>query len=196
MKTRTGIFGGSFDPVHSGHIQAAESFLKSNLIHQLLVLLTPTPPHKQNSDQASYRCRFEMLKMAFRDYGNIMISDLETRLSKPSYTLHTLNYLINRNKDRTWFLCVGEDSIVHFDSWYQYKDILKLVPLVVAGRPGFDKESVKPEILERSVFVDHEPVDISSTGIRNRTLKTGEVVPGEVAAYISKHNLYTQALNP
>ncbi len=191
MKKRTGIFGGSFDPVHSGHIQVVESFLKSNLFHDLLILLTPTPPHKQNKNQASYNHRFEMLKMAFREYKNVMVSDLETNLPKPSYTLQTVRYLKNHYEDHNWFLCIGEDSVVHFDSWYQYKEILQLVTLVVAERPGFDKEKVKPEILEQTIFVEHNPVDISSTKIRNKTLNTGEVLPDEVAAYISKHNLYT-----
>lgn len=132
-----------------------------------------------------------MLKMAFREYKNVMVSDLETNLPKPSYTLQTVRYLKNHYEDHNWFLCIGEDSVVHFDSWYQYKEILQLVTLVVAERPGFDKEKVKPEILEQTIFVEHNPVDISSTKIRNKTLNTGEVLPDEVAAYISKHNLYT-----
>ncbi|MGF1670892.1 MAG: nicotinate (nicotinamide) nucleotide adenylyltransferase [Balneolaceae bacterium] len=191
MSDRVGIFGGSFDPVHNGHIAVIHSLLKSNLFDFVRVLLTPHPPHKRDIKQASYEHRFAMLELAVSDIQNVMVSKLETRLPQPSYSLQTIDYLQRTEPENLFFLCLGEDSIVSFRNWYKYEEILKKTTLVIAERPGFDKKMVDAEILEKSIFVEHNPVDISSTGIRNRNRSDFQnEVPPNVAEYIQQHNLY------
>ena len=192
MEKRVGIFGGSFDPVHNGHIQIARSFLKSGLIRQLLVLPTPSPPHKQGLDQADYTHRFEMLKLAFRSIDHIQVSNLEQTLPHPSYTLQTIEHLQREYPGSIFYLCLGEDSLRDFHKWYQYKKILDKVNLLVAKRPEINTTEVAPEILEKTIFIKHEPVSVSSTEIRQTNGHEANDLPPSVADYIKKHNLYRE----
>lgn len=191
MRDRIGIFGGSFDPVHNGHISVIKSFLNSHLLDRIRVLLTPYPPHKKSDQQSSYQHRLNMLEIAVKNLKNVDISDLETRLPQPSYTLQTIDYLKTNEPDNLFFLCIGEDSVVNFSEWYRFEEILKKVTLVVAERPGFDKRNVSADILEKTIFVEHTPVNISSTEIRKGKAGNGEnALPEEVKMYIKKHGLY------
>lgn len=166
----------------------ARSFLESGLIDQLLILPAAVAPHKKDADQTPFHHRFEMLKKAFSKTDRVLISDLEAALPEPSYTLQTLRYLKEHYPDTVFFLCIGEDSLRAFSSWHRYKDILRLVALLVARRPGVNSAEADPEILERTIFINHKPIDISSTGIRNRLNE--QFLPDEVVNYIRKHKLY------
>jgi len=190
LEKRVGIFGGSFDPVHNGHIQIAKSFLNSGLIQTLLIILSPSPPHKTEKSQSDYSHRFKMLKLAFKDMPDIEVSDLESILPKPSYTVQTIEYLKENYPEKLFYLCMGEDSLRDFHEWYHYKEILQLVNLLVASRPNIESSGVDPEILEQVIFVDHDPVDVSSTKIRQSEKNEMEHLPEPVDRYIKKHNLY------
>lgn len=192
MKLNSGILGGTFDPVHTGHVKIAESFLESGVIDRLLILPAPAPPHKQNHKKTSFQDRLHMLRIAFQDIENVEVSDLEQQLSEPSYTIRTIEYLQEKFPDEKWFLCIGEDTLATFYKWYQYKEILNRVTLLVAERPGFDSSSIDPEILDKTIFVDHQPVDISSTEIRETVQIDGKnlQVPSGVIGYIKKNGLY------
>jgi nicotinate-nucleotide adenylyltransferase len=190
VESRVGIFGGSFDPVHSGHVQTVQSFLNSGLLDRVLILLTPNPPHKQNHRPAGYRHRFEMLKLAFEHTENTEISEIEKVLPAPSYTLQTIEYLQKKNPDTLFYLCLGEDSLCQFHQWFNYKQILEKVNLIVAERPGFDSSSIEPQILEHVIFVDHKPIAVSSTDFRKYPGRHDEILPEKVAEYIRAHNLY------
>lgn len=190
MKQRVGILGGSFDPAHCGHVRIANSFLKSGLIDELLIILSPYPPHKQNQEQADFSHRFNMLKLAFRDIENVTISDLEQKLEKPSYTLQTIEYLQKENPETLYYLCIGEDSLQYFDEWHKYREILEKVDLIVVERPGFDKSEVDASILEHAIFVEHQPYSISSTAIRKKAGESEEDLPEAVVGYIKENQLY------
>lgn len=190
MEKRVGIFGGSFDPVHKGHIHIAQSFLRSGLIEQLLILLTPSPPHKKSADQTEYSHRFEMLQLAFQSFDQVQVSDLERELPQPSFTLQTIEYLQEQYVDTIFYLCMGEDSLRDFHKWYHYKEILERVVLLIAKRPGFDSSTVDSEILEHVIFIDHEPVAVSSTEIRKNFALKKKNVPTDVFDYIKNQQLY------
>ncbi len=192
MSDRIGIFGGSFDPVHNGHISVIQSLLDSRLINKVQVFLTPSPPHKDSSGQTAYEHRLNMLQLAFSDRVDVEVSDLERQLPEPSYTLQTITHLQDAHPENTYFLCVGEDSIDSFNKWYKYEEILEKVPLMVAERPGYGKQGLEHRIVERSIFVDHKPVDISSTRIRKGDLDIPAeyAVPVSVLEYARKHKLY------
>lgn len=155
-------------------------------------MLSPEPPHKKSEDQASYEHRFKMLELAFGGMVNVVVSDYETELPTPSFTLQTLESLKEEYPDDTFFLCLGEDSIASFESWHKYEEILDEVTLLVAERPGYDGKELYSEIAEKAIFVDHTPVDLSSTEIRSARKNTAvEIpVPKAVSDYISEHNLY------
>ncbi|MEX0770331.1 MAG: nicotinate (nicotinamide) nucleotide adenylyltransferase [Balneolaceae bacterium] len=195
MKKRIGVLGGSFDPVHDGHVSIARSFLKCNLIHRLLIIPASSPPHKPGELSASFSHRFEMLKLAFKNDEKVTVSEIENRLPDPSYTLRTIHSLQQTHPDTLFYLCMGGDSLAGFDTWYEYREILKRVFLLVAERPDEDPLQVKEAIREKAVFTEHQPLRISSSSIRKKRMKHPELletqrVPGSVAKYISKHHLY------
>lgn len=193
MKKRVGIFGGTFDPVHSGHIEAVNSFLDSHLIDEIWVMLTPDPPHKSpNTHRASYQHRLAMLKLALQGVDNVQISTIENELPKPSYTLQTLQYLSGKYPENLFFLCLGGDSVNSFHAWHRYKEILKNYSILAVNRPGSNAEKARPEVLEKTIFVEHKPVNVSSTAVRGNESRNQSMVPDAVAAYIQEHELYLQ----
>lgn len=190
---RIGLLGGSFDPVHNGHLSIVESFLKSVYIDELWILLTPDPPHKTDVAQADYEYRMEMLKTAFCSFKNVIISDLEKNLPKPSYTLQTLEYLSHEYPDSNFHLCIGGDLLDDFKKWKDWDKIIEYCEILVAHRPGI-KAVIPDERLSGKVhFIDHEPVEISSTEVRKRIAENddiSELVPNRVKHIIEKYNLY------
>jgi nicotinate-nucleotide adenylyltransferase len=194
MSLRVGLFGGTFDPVHNGHISIAESFINTEMIDELWVLLTPYPPHKQENNPATYKIRLEMLESAFKDTSGIKVSTIENELTKPSYSVQTIRHLKKKYPDTTFFYCMGEDSLNKFHTWKYYEEILEECRLLVAQRPGASHQEVEKAILGRTHFVTHTPLDISSSEIRElvsegRTIT--DIVPTEVAKTIEKEQLYS-----
>jgi nicotinate-nucleotide adenylyltransferase len=187
---RIGIFGGSFDPVHNGHIESVQSFLNSGLIDEVWVLLTPDPPHKSGRMMAPFSDRIQMLHLAFGDHKDVTISDVEKSLPSPSYSLQTVRHLKNHYPGFTFFLCLGGDSLAEFHTWYRYREILKECSLMAVLRPGFSREGISNEILEKTVFVDHKPVRASSTQVRKDAAASDQILPAQVKEYIEKHQLY------
>ena len=193
MSVRIGLFGGTFDPVHNGHISIAESFLNSGLIDELWVLLTPYPPHKQKADQTSYELRLQMLEKAFSGISDASIKTIENELPKPSYSVQTIQHLKEKHPEKTFYFCMGEDSLAHFNTWKYYKKILEECKLLVARRPGESHLEVEELILSRTLFVDHTPLDIASSRIREKVKQQEsilELVPESVAKVIEKEQLY------
>lgn len=134
--------------------------------------------------------RLEMLKLAFAGEEAVTVSDLEKNLPTPSYTLQTIRHLKDENPGTRYYLCLGEDSIAQFHNWHRYREILDELPLMAAERPGFDSSRVDPEILERTIFVKHKPVDASSTEIRDFGSAAAELIPEPIKSYIEEHQLY------
>lgn len=193
MSKRIGLFGGTFDPVHNGHVAIVESFLNSQYIDELWVLLTPFPPHKQNKEHISYNDRKYMLDLAFKDHEKVIICTVEQDLPKPSYTIRTLEFLQDKYIDHNFFLCIGEDSLGSFVTWKDHSQILERCDLLVAERPQATHDQVDEEILEKAHFVNHSPVKVSSTTIRS-LIKAGKetkhLLPSPVYKYIIKNALY------
>lgn len=193
MGKKVGLLGGTFDPVHLGHIQISKSFLQSGYIDELWVLLTPFPPHKLEGNYVPYNIRKEMLDAAFDKLDNTLISTLEDTLSKPSYTINTILELKKQHPDHEFFFCLGEDSLAQFHTWKYHDKILDEVELLAAFRPGASHDHVGHAIINRTIFIDHEPSKISSTEVRHRikdNLGVNNCVPEEVLSIIRKYNLY------
>lgn len=197
MPKSVGLFGGTFDPVHNGHLSIINSYLESSLLDRLVVTLTPHPPHKPNRELTDYRHRLNMLQLALEGISRLQISTIEQKLPVPSYTINTLDWLHDEYSDAQLYLCIGEDSFKAFTSWHKWQKILDICTLMVARRPGTDKGKPKTskELIAHTRFIDHEPVDISSSEVRKKIrggININDILPAAVIAYIQQHNLYTQ----
>jgi len=188
-----GILGGSFDPVHNGHYAIAKSFVNSELVSELWILLTPDPPHKPHKELSDYNIRLKMLRTAFGDLDHIAIKDLEKDLPKPSYTVRTIKFLKEKYPEKDFYLCIGEDSLAQFKEWYNWREILENCELLVAHRPSNDVKNIDDIVLKKTHFISHNPVKVSSTEVRQRVLKGQSIsglVPQGVERLIKKYNLY------
>jgi len=134
---KIGLFGGTFDPVHNGHVSIARSFMNSGVIDELWILLTPNPPHKKDGKQVQYSSRLAMLNNAFADLP-VTILTIENDLPKPSYTFQTIRHLKKEHPNYEFYFCMGEDSLAQFDTWKFFKEILEEANLLVAKRPVTD----------------------------------------------------------
>lgn len=190
----TGLFFGTFNPVHRGHESLADSFLKSKWIDDLWVVLTPEPPHKDNNMIASFRDRWNMLEIAFSDRCRLKLSDVEKNFASPHYTFRTLTYLKNEHPDRSFYLCIGGDTLHNLSTWLSYEKISSKADLLVAGRPGYPEE-LPGELHSFSVhFCDHKMVEISSSEVRKDILEGRhpgkDILNPEVMNYIIERGLY------
>ena len=193
MSVRVGLFGGTFDPVHNGHISIAKAFLGSSLIDELWVLLTPTPPHKLNGEQVSYELRLEMLRLGFIGIEGVKISTVEKDLPSPSYSYKTIQHLKELHPQKKFLFCMGEDSLEQIHGWKFHKEILKEVNLLVAKRPGNTHSEVKDYILYKTNFVIHTPIEVSSSNIKEligNENKLNKLVPEKVLEVIQREQLY------
>lgn len=188
-----GLLGGSFDPVHKGHLEIAQSFLDSSYIEKLYVILSPDPPHKGGQDITDFKHRYNMLKTALDGIDNLSISDIEKELPKPSYTINTVSYFSNKFPEQELYLCIGEDSYVEFTSWHKWEEIINTCTLLVAQRPDSSKNNVPAKLKSNARFVEHDAVDISSSNIREQISLGKEVedlLPEGVWSYIQNNHLY------
>lgn len=190
-----GILGGSFDPVHNGHVAIARSFLGSDLIDELWVLLAPDPPHKTGRAQADFQLRLEMLQAVFKDFDEVKVSDLEKQLPQPSYTIQTLEHLESKYPNNTFYLCIGGDSLRDFKNWKDWQKILGHADLLVAQRPSVNTKTINKSIRGHVHFVDHDPIQVSSTIVRHAVADGDDIsglVPSSVKNIIEKEQLYRE----
>jgi len=179
----TGIFGGSFNPIHNGHISLARQLREKAGLDEVWLMVSPQNPLKAQSDLLDDQIRMEMARLAVEGETGIMASDYEMNLSKPSYTWNTLEALKKDYPDREFVLMIGGDNWTLFDKWYRADDIRKNYQIIVYPRRGCEGGIEGLDL-----------IDISSTEIRER-IKAGksidQLVPKAVADYIAKHKLYT-----
>lgn len=188
-----GLYGGTFDPVHNGHISAVNSFLRSGKIDSLWILLNPAPPHKPDETFVPYSYRLSMLNEAFKSNKEAKISDLETQLPAPTYTVQTVRYLTSKYPRYEFCLCIGYDSYVTFHHWHEWEKILEFCNLLVVRRPDYEGKRPNQKVADHSTFVEHQPVEVSSSEIRDK-IEAGEninkLVPQNVLRIIEDHKLY------
>ena len=201
---RIGIYGGTFSPVHSGHLLAAREFMRGMELDKLLVIPAAQPPHKAMHTPVSAQDRFEMCRLAFGEMENVEISDIEISRGGKSYTVDTLTALRSKYPRDELFLLVGTDMILTFDLWYRYRDILSLCTLVYVRRETDTelntKISEKISFLEkqtgkkiRHIYI--EPVEISSSELRQMLFAgedTGDLIPEKVMDFILEKGIYTK----
>jgi len=207
MTVRIGILGGTFDPIHLGHLEAASAARRALSLDRLLLLPSRTPPHRSAEPRASVFHRFAMAALAAAE-RDMSVSDLEVRREGPSYTALTLEALHREGFAPTeLFFITGSDAFADVGTWHDYPRILQLANFVVVSRPGAphvsdvipdpqspipDVHPTEPEVLS----VEANTPDVSSTDIRRR-VGAGEsidgLVPSSVAGHIRRHHLYVPA---
>ena len=159
---KTGLYGGTFNPIHSGHIQLSQALLDAHLVDEMWLLVSPQNPFKVNQKLLDDNARLRLAKLAVRGIPHLTVSDYEFHLPRPSYMVHTLEHLRKDFPEREFILVVGADNWERFPMWYQHEEILAHHRLIVYPRPGYELKDV-PE----SVTIANTPlIDISSTQIR------------------------------
>jgi nicotinate-nucleotide adenylyltransferase len=214
---RVGLLGGTFDPIHLGHLAAARAAQQALDLQSVRFIPSARPPHRPDSPRASEYHRLEMIRRAICDTAGWEVSDLEFRRSGPSFTIDTLDRLRAEGLSSLQiFFITGSDAFAEIATWHRYPDVLDAAHFVVITRPGFSLEAltsklpaladrmIGPERIAvfatpRIVLIATETPDVSSTEIRRRAAageSLHDLVPPAVAAYIAQHHLYREAADP
>ncbi|KPL04047.1 MAG: hypothetical protein AMJ73_04740 [candidate division Zixibacteria bacterium SM1_73] len=191
---KLGVLGGTFDPIHMGHLVLAEQAREQFQLEQIIFIPSASPPHKTEQELSLAIHRFEMTKLALEGNRYFSVSDIELKRKGLSYTIETLRELKGLYKDSEIYFLTGSDVLEEITTWKDPEEIYKLARIVIAVRPGFDKFDPENHFAKKSVIVRITGVDISSTQIREK-VRNGEsikyLVPSKVEEYIKKKNLYT-----
>jgi nicotinate-nucleotide adenylyltransferase len=197
---RVAVYGGTFNPIHNGHVHLAEQFARILGVDKVLLIPTREPPHKIPTDLASERDRLEMCRLATAN-KLFETSDIEIRRPAPSYTSDTLRELKAMYPHSELFLLTGEDMFLTIQNWHEPQTIYSLATLCAAPRSveGLPRLLEHAELLKRggakTIVENIEYLPISSTMVRN-AVKNGEsiagLVPPAVAEYILGNNLYLE----
>lgn len=189
---RIGVFGGSFNPVHEGHLAVAKAAVEAGLVEKVLMVLSPLNPLKTKPKELlPDQTRLEMLQLACAATPALEACDIELTMPRPSYTIDTLRKLAELYPADRFRLIIGGDNFEIFAKWKDYQEIIERFSPIVYPREGYRMPAATdPDFtpLEAPLF------PLSSTGIRE-LLKEGKeadgLIPAEVSAYIRSHNLYT-----
>lgn len=182
-KRSVGLFGGSFNPIHIGHISLARQLLRLAGLDAIWFMVSPQNPLKESSDLLDDRLRFDMTKEALANEEGLTACDYELQLPKPSYTWNTLLHLRQDYPHLSFVLLIGGDNWELFPKWYHAEDIIKNYHIVIYPRRG--SEIDRTQLPENVKMVETELLDISSTMIRER-IKKGESIKGLVPPTIEK----------
>ncbi len=190
-KQNTGLFLGSFNPIHIGHLALANYILEYSDLDEIWFVVSPTNPFKDHNELINEHHRLTMVEIAIADESGYKTCDVEFNMSRPSYTIDTLNRLSNNYPNHNFNLIMGSDNISILDSWKDGQSIRKHYKILLYPRTGFN---LSDEVLSGSVSVIDAPlIDISSTMIR-KLLAEGKnipfLLPRGVFKYIRKHKLY------
>lgn len=176
QKKKVGIFGGSFNPIHTGHIALAKSLCQQAGLDEVWLMVSPMNPFKKEAtDLLTDKLRLEMAEQAIADEPKLKACDYEFHMPKPSYTWHTLQALSQDFPHVSFTLLIGGDNWASFDKWFHHEDILSHHPIVVYPRKGCDIGKVPSGVN----IVETPLLNISSTEIRQR-IKEGKSIHGMV----------------
>jgi len=211
---KTGILGGTFNPIHRAHLCIAEEVRQAFDLDRVLFIPAAEPPHKDVAEAVSFRHRYAMVEVAISEHPGFEVSDIEMRRSGKSFSVDTLEILRQQDPDGERFFIIGLDSYRDIASWKDFTRLFSLCHLVVTTRPGvrleqplaplpvairrdFCYDEATEKILHKSghyvYFLRGTHLDISSTQIRQRLAQgqpVDDIVPPAVVAYIKRHALY------
>lgn len=215
-KDKVGLFGGTFDPVHMGHLRAAEEIRECFGLDEVYFIPSALPPHKQSSHVTPPEHRLEMLRLAIDSNAHFDICDYEIKRQSTSYTIETLRYLTQTHPERDYYFIVGHELFAEIESWREYHKLFSLSNFIVMTRPGFsnNESDELPLALKNDfsyanreenvrIYINNKDKTIAFTHIRGFEISSTEVrhlaaagksikylVPEQVEDYIASNELY------
>ncbi|MFT3951546.1 MAG: nicotinate (nicotinamide) nucleotide adenylyltransferase [Oscillospiraceae bacterium] len=199
MASKIGIFGGTFNPVHRGHVRAVRECAAAAGLDRVIVMPAKLPPHKSAAELAADEHRLAMCGLAFSDTAGVTVSDLELTRGGKSYSVLTVRALAAAYPDARLYFIMGSDMLLSFESWYRWEELLGLCALLCLSRTDEDTQLVRKQAARLSahgaeiVLCEAAPVVISSTKIREMLangLDCSCYLPEKVVKYIAEHRLY------
>ncbi|MDP8230227.1 MAG: nicotinate-nucleotide adenylyltransferase [Candidatus Gorgyraea atricola] len=191
---RIGILGGTFDPIHNGHIHLARELCKRLALKKIIFIPTYIPPHKPDIRISSGTHRHNMVKLAIARSKKLELSGIELKRKGKSYSVDTLRQLKRRyGKKAQFFFITGSDSLKDIDKWRDIEEILRLCTFVVVKRPGFSMRNIDPRFLTLHINAKN----VSSSDIRRKVKDRQSItrlVPASARNYIEKRGLYQHNL--
>ena len=188
---KIGLFFGTFNPVHKGHLDIANFIVEDTDIEQLWFIISPLNPFKKKTNLLSDNYRYELVNLAIKNINKLKASDIEFNLPKPSYTINTLHYLKEKHPEHNFVIIMGSDNLCSFHKWKNYEEILDDYEIYVYPRSNYDGGKMKNS--EKVKFVNAPLIEISSSFIR-KSIKQGrdirKYLPDNVYKYISKMHFY------
>ena len=169
---KIGLYFGSFNPVHIGHLIIANHVLNETNLDKIWFVVSPQNPLKQNNSLLNEYDRLHLLRTAIEDDPRMKVSDIEFYLPKPSYTINTLTYLKEKYPEKDFFLIMGSDSFQNIDKWKNYETIINNYKIYVYKRKGFDLKDNNNEAIK---LLDAPLLEISATNIR-QLVKQGKSI--------------------
>ena len=202
-KKKVGIMGGTFNPIHNGHLILGQTAYEQFGLDEVLFMPNKKPYYKKLSKNVTDQQRCDMVKLAIENNDAFTFSDIEVNREGVTYTVETLRILTSQNPDHEYYFIMGADSLFHFDSWKEAGEIVKMATLLVATRDSlatFDIESqieyLQSEFEDARIECLFSPsLEISSNQLRKRCREGKSIrylVPDSVAFYIDEHDLYVQ----
>ncbi len=197
---KIGLFGGTFDPPHKGHIALAEAVLKRFCLDKIIFIPAGNPPHKTHKKITDKLNRYEMVKLSVAHEPRFLVSDFDIKNEKPNYSYLTIEHFKKLYPDDEIFFIVGEDSYRDLPLWKNYPQILSLCTFVVVNRPDVENadyyKSYKTIVpAHKALFLDDFSYDLSSTELRENIAAgnfNSNKLPQGVMEYIKNNNLYTK----
>lgn len=207
-KTRIGLLGGSFNPLHNGHLRVCIEMLEQAGLDHVELIPTHIPPHKEIEDILPFDLRCSMLESSVKDFEKIRVNPLESRRSGPSYTYDTLQILVRDNPENSYFFIMGDRDLLTMPKWHQGREIALLSNLLVVGRQGEDDRAVDDFIAgfwdvqkqskgfwqiyqgKQIRYLSVPRIDISSSMLRSRWLSGKSIdwlVPDQVKGYLDMY---------
>jgi nicotinate-nucleotide adenylyltransferase len=169
-----GLYFGSFNPIHNGHLKLAEYLIDNQIVDEVWFVVSPCNPLKEQSDLLDEYVRLDMLMLAIQNHPQFKVSDIEFVMPVPSYTIDSLHELTKQFPNNQFSLLIGSDNALVFDQWKNYTQILKEYPILVYPRMNFDFSKVK-DLYPQMQLLESPLFNISSTQIRQSIAKKKDV---------------------
>ena len=184
---KIGIYGGTFDPVHHGHLILARDACETLALEKMIFVPAAASPHKIDGAAVAAQIRLEMVRKAIEDEARFAVDDCEVRRGPPSFTIDTVEIIKQHEADAQFFYCIGEDNVSSLTSWHRFTELQKMVQFVVLDRRDFKSKTAYPVIRRH--------IDISATEIRKRVAEGRSIrylVPRAVEEIICREQLYRE----
>jgi nicotinate-nucleotide adenylyltransferase len=204
MPVRVGLYGGTFDPIHVGHLIVARAARERLSLDRMILIPCSQPPHKSSDHVTEASHRLAMARLAVEGEAGLEVSDCEAHRSGPSYTIDTVSQFraeLGREAEIIWL--IGSDTLRELSSWHRVGELADACRIVIAARPGWESPdwaalgaALRPDQIDRlrSNVLDTPRIDVSATDIRRRVaagLSIRWLAPASVEEYVFRHRLYT-----